>query len=89
MSAEVPVRVLFFAELREIAGVDSLALNIEPEAGRAGLVLAVTEQLSRPELAARLNAPNVRLAVNQALAATPGAFAAGDELAFLPPVTGG
>lgn len=89
MRAEVQVQVRFFAELRELAGIDRLDLNIDPEAGRAGLVHAIAGQLDRPELAERLNAPNVRLAVNQTLAATAPAFAAGDELAFLPPVTGG
>ena len=36
-----------------------------------------------------LQAENVRIAVNQALTSGPLKFGAGDEIAFLPPVTGG
>ena len=95
MSAGVRVSVRFFAALREALGTDSLELQVPSELGVSALKAAVvqaalTEPESQQRVATLLNAPNVRLAVNQAL--MQGAqleLAEGDELAFLPPVTGG
>jgi sulfur-carrier protein len=42
-----------------------------------------------PALAAELNSERVRVAVNGALAARTAPLSDGDEVAFLPPVSGG
>jgi molybdopterin converting factor subunit 1 len=43
----------------------------------------------RPDLLAALRAPSVRAVVNGEIAPADGAIAAEDEIAFLPPVSGG
>ncbi len=84
------VRVLFLASLREATGTGELAVDA---ADLAGLVSALREALSAEAFEA-VTAENVRIAHNQTLV-PPGAdtgglaLAANDEIAFLPPVTGG
>ena len=95
MSAGVRVRVRFFAALREALGRDNLELCVPSVLATSALKTAVVQAAAadpavQERLAGLLGAPNVRLAVNQALAH--GAeleLQEGDELAFLPPVTGG
>lgn len=82
------IEVLFFASLREVTGVAQLTLSLPQGAGYAALLEALRDRLSEPAMAA-LQAENVRLARNQALVTPPLSFQDGDELAFLPPVTGG
>lgn len=82
------VQVRFFASLRETVGVDEVRVSLPEGAGFDALMSALSDQLPPPALAA-LRAENVRLARNQDLVAPPFALAHGDELAFLPPVTGG
>ena len=88
----VTVRVLFFASLREAVGEDALDLPLPPGATVADLRALLGERLSGlPGEAARAIADgDVRVAVNQRLEPSPDArLAAGDEVAFLPPITGG
>jgi len=80
-----PVRVLFFASLREAVGrggIEVIATDTD------NLMTALAEQLSDTEMSA-LREDNVRIAVNQQLIESTVALNAGDEVAFLPPVTGG
>lgn len=83
------VRVVFFASLREAVGTEQLTLELA--AGNFGALRAqLMEALG--EAADALWADNVRLAHNQELhaeAVDTLVLADGDELAFLPPVTGG
>jgi len=84
----VKIRVLFFASLREAVGIDALELKLNRgdfDALRQALVDALAER------ADVLWEDNVRLSRNQQLLERPDAvgFSDGDELAFLPPVTGG
>lgn len=86
MSCAVTVR--FFAALREQAGTDRLDLDLDP-ADVERLRAALTDQLGGA-LVAELFSPPIRIALNQDLvAALPARLAVGDEIAFLPPVTGG
>jgi molybdopterin converting factor subunit 1 len=84
----VKVVVRFFASLREAAGTASLDLAL-PGHARFDDLLAALERELRPGALAALRAENVRLAVNQELVTPPFELADGDEVAFLPPVTGG
>lgn len=84
----VNVEVRFFASLREVAGVGSLRVEIPEGAGFEALMAALEPRLDAAAMAA-LRSENVRLARNQDLVAPPLLLAEGDELAFLPPVTGG
>ncbi len=87
--AAVTVRVLFFASLRETVGEDVLEVPLATGATVAALRATLARQLSC-EGAAALADAEVRIAVNQRFVHgqdTP--LVAGDEVAFLPPVTGG
>jgi molybdopterin converting factor subunit 1 len=79
------VHVKFFATYREIAGSRRLAWS-----AREGLTLRelVDEVLTKyPRLSGHRG--TMLLAVNQAFASTEAVLHEGDEVAFLPPVSGG
>ena len=81
------VQVRFFASLRDATGTDGLSLGLA-EGADLGALLAVLEQRLGPAVEA-LKAENVRVAVNQDLVSGRTLLRDGDEVAFLPPVTGG
>ena len=83
----VKVTVRFFASLREETGRESLDLELE-DATINGVRASLAAVLGKDAHQA-LNAPGVRVAVNQALAQGAVVLRSGDEVAFLPPVTGG
>lgn len=78
------VTLLFLGKLADVAGAGELAV---PAGQGLDAVLAGLE----PELASALRGERVRLALNGALLSDAAAvvLADGDELAFLPPVSGG
>ena len=84
----ITVSVLFFASLREATGADDVRVSLPEGADVATLVQALRRMLGS-HAGAALTAENVRIAVNQALISGPRSLADGDEIAFLPPVTGG
>ena len=79
------VTVRLFARLREIAGAESLVRELPPGTTAGG----AWDELARevPERAAYRDA--VSTAVNEEYARRDTAIADGDEIAFLPPVSGG
>ena len=79
------VQVKFFASLREDVGCAQLEVRATslPE-----LFAALEDELGAFKVDA-LRAENVRIAVNQTLVDASCEFQPGDEVAFLPPVTGG
>lgn len=89
-TGQLTIKVLFFASLRETVGVGGMTLKLA-EGTIAELQTRLTEQLG--DTAVELWADNVRLARNQNLLdadiLSALRLADGDELAFLPPVTGG
>ena len=82
------VRVLFFASLRDAVGVDQLNLPLPNPVNLEALLGLLAAELEDSALVA-LRAENVRLAVNQELTTGPVLVRPGDEVAFMPPVTGG
>ncbi len=92
------VQVLFFASLKDEVGKDSLSLEVEEPGSLDALFEALSTQLEQPAIDV-LRRENVRIALNQQLLNqqfltqqfndAPLQLCAGDELAFLPPVTGG
>jgi molybdopterin converting factor subunit 1 len=82
------VDVRFFASLREAAGTGAVRLELAEPAGFDNLMGALEARLPPSALQA-LRAENVRMALNQDLVSAPFELADGDEVAFLPPVTGG
>lgn len=86
------IQVLFFASLKEAVGLDGCKCPVPEDGGRMDLnaLLAALRQRLDPAGYAALTAENVRVAVNQEFIDGRGAtLRAGDEVAFLPPVTGG
>ncbi len=84
------IKVLFFAQTRELVGVDSLELDSRfetVEAVRAYLVEKGTEQGGKWDLA--LQPGKLLAAVNQSIVPLDTTVTSGDEVAFFPPVTGG
>lgn len=82
------VQVRFFASLREAAGLDVREVILPDEASFDSLMNSLEHELPPGALDA-LRADNVRVALNQELTQPPFELAEGDEVAFLPPVTGG
>ena len=83
------VRVLFFASLREQVG--RAAEEVELPAGVATVAGLRAHLMARGGAwgAALADGRRLRAAVNQDIAAPEAALGTGDEVAFLPPVTGG
>ena len=81
-------RVLFFASLRDVTGTDSLSVELAEPVSLAGLLENIAPRVPTAAMAA-LRAENVRVAVNQTFLSGGELVQPGDEVAFMPPVTGG
>lgn len=79
------VRVRYFAILRERVGVDEERLEIPSEALAGGVLDAVVER--HPQVAAYRT--RLRLALNEEFVPADAPVADGDEVALIPPVSGG
>ncbi|MDH2067297.1 molybdopterin synthase sulfur carrier subunit [Pantoea sp. GD03673] len=80
------IKVLFFAQVRELTGTASLEVSADyPDV--AALRSALAERDDRWALA--LEPGKLLAAVNQTLVSMGHPLRAGDEVAFFPPVTGG
>jgi molybdopterin synthase sulfur carrier subunit len=84
--AAMPLKVLLLGRLRDVAGWRERSLEPAPASLSALRVLLTRENAA---LGAALNGPGVQAAVNKALTRGEVALAAGDEIAFLPPMSGG
>ena len=82
------VKIVFFANLREALGVDSVDLHISGSSSVSALIAQLADQQS-PEWLEMLTAENIRVAVNQDMINEDVDVVDGDEVAFFPPVTGG
>ncbi|HVO55269.1 MAG TPA: molybdopterin converting factor subunit 1 [Solirubrobacterales bacterium] len=80
------LRVRLFASLREHAGRDAVEVEL-PEG--ATVADALAEMARRPPLGDLLARLPVRMAVNREYASAETALASGDELALIPPISGG
>jgi molybdopterin converting factor subunit 1 len=81
----VRIRVLFFGVLRDVTGLREDSIDV-PDGGRAASVFEhYATRFPRLSEMSR----SIVLAVNQKFCAPSEALADGDELAFLPPVSGG
>lgn len=79
------VKVLYFASLREAIGSGAESVDLPAGVATVGALHAALGQRH----AALLTTKNLRAAVNQQMAGMEAPVAAGDEVAFFPPVTGG
>ena len=82
------IRVVFFASIREALDCAALELSIDGEVSLSNLIAMLVAQHGESWQEA-LTAKNVRVAVNQELTQGNPGIRSGDEVAFLPPVSGG
>ncbi len=80
------VRIRLFAQLRQRAGADTIEADLSDG---ATVSEAIAELARRSPIADTLAVLPVRMAVNRELVADDTPLAPGDELALLPPVSGG
>ncbi len=80
------IKVLFFAQVRELVGCDELSLSCDYASADA-LRAALSERGDKWALA--LESGKLLVAVNQTLVPLDTPLHDGDEVAFFPPVTGG
>jgi sulfur-carrier protein len=85
--ALVMIKVRFFAALREKVGRDSL--DVRTRGGDLMDLLEHLRSLVNDAAFAALSAPNVRIAVNKEFVEGGFTLRDGDEVAFMPPITGG
>ena len=85
MAVAVGLRIRFFARLREQAGVEVEPLQVAP----GSTVADVYAELRRRHPSLEADAKAVRGAINQEFAPWDARVADGDEVAFIPPVSGG
>jgi len=80
-------QLLFFGRLRELAGAGERAIGLSQPA-RISAIIAMIDTTD-PILAASLAEPCVNCAKNGTIVSIDTEIADDDELAFLPPVSGG
>ncbi len=80
------IKVLFFAQTRELVGIDEMKVPAEFETVEA-LRAYLANQEGKWDLA--LESGKLLAAVNQSIVPLEHALSDGDEVAFFPPVTGG
>lgn len=83
------IKVLYFARLRELFGVDSEELELPGEHAYAAAVVDVLRKRGEPWSKELSLDAGYRMAVNQTLAGLVTPVKDGDEVAIFPPVTGG
>jgi len=82
------VRVRLFAALRDVVGCDSFEIPAPQRLDVAGVTEVVRERFGDAAHAA-VTAENVRVAINREFVDGPYHLHDGDEIAFMPPITGG
>lgn len=83
-------KLVFLGRLEELAGRPDASLSLDAPLGWEALLTRLSADFA-PSLAEMVAGQRVRVALNGALVADKAALvlADGDELAFLPPVSGG
>jgi molybdopterin synthase sulfur carrier subunit len=82
---ETQMHILFFAQLKDATGCDSAELSVTSPLSTEQLWTELLKQF--PKLAA--HRVSVRLACNQEYTMPNARFSDGDEVALIPPVSGG
>ncbi|PPI86891.1 molybdopterin synthase sulfur carrier subunit [Candidatus Pantoea edessiphila] len=80
------IKVLFFAKVREIVGINSLDV-LEDYTDIKSLVKSLSQRGESWKIA--FSSDNLLVAVNHELVSMSNPIHSGDEVAFFPPVTGG
>ncbi len=79
------VVVRLFAQVRELAGTSAIQLELPDDARAADVASAIVERF--PLVAPLM--PSARIAINRAFADADTPIRVGDEVAVIPPVSGG
>ena len=87
MTTRATLAVRFFGSLREAVGEE--AVSVDFAGGTVAALKARLRQRLPAAAAEAVFADGVQVAVNQVLAPDDAPIASGDEVALLPPVTGG
>lgn len=82
------ITVRFFASLREITDIDRIEIDLPHGSGSGDVTRALRDDLN-PDALAAIEGDQVKVAVNQVILRTKQKLNDGDEVAFLPPITGG
>ena len=88
-AATRPIKLLYFAWLRERIGHGAETLALPPEVNNVADLVDWLRTRSAGHAAAFATTAIVRCAINQDFARPDAILRAGDEVAFFPPVTGG
>ncbi len=83
------MNILYFAWVRQKVGLAGEEVAPPPEVTSVAALVDWLADRSPGHAAAFANRATIRCAVNQEFATPDAAVAAGDEVAFFPPVTGG
>jgi molybdopterin synthase sulfur carrier subunit len=89
MSAPAPLRLVFYAWLRELLGTAGEVVALPEGVATVDALMAWQRRRGPAHAAAFAAEARVRCAVNQDFARADTPVAPGDEVAFFPPVTGG
>lgn len=79
------INILFLGPARDLSGIERISFEVPSEATAAVIRTAIAAKF--PRIAAAL--PTMRLAVNQTFVTDEHLLRAGDEVALIPPVSGG
>jgi molybdopterin converting factor subunit 1 len=83
------VKIVYFASLRRQLGIAEEVVAPPPDIETVGQLLAWLGERSQTHLQALAGQSRLMVAINQDYAGLESRVAAGDEIAFFPPVTGG
>ena len=82
------ITVRFFASLREITAIDMIEIEL-PRGSISGDVIPALRDELNPDALVAIERDEVRIAVNQVILRAEQILNDADEVAFLPPITGG
>jgi molybdopterin synthase sulfur carrier subunit len=82
-------RILYFASLAETLGTQAEQVELAPDCRTVDDLVETLRARGEPFAGAFDGSTRILVAVNQEMSDSSAAIAAGDEIAFFPPVTGG